>query len=195
MAYGHKGPEALSEGVYARDGRSEVRAMTEEAALRRRVRAWMLVFIVGLVVSGVTAFPLVWEVDVLARLIGATDAPGAYPPGGLPWWLATVREGLHAAADRYPFLFYGTDWLAFGHLVIALFFLGPLRDPVRNVFILRVGIAACVLVWPLALLCGPLRGIPFWWQLIDCSFGVFGLVPLLLCLRDVRRLEQIEAAR
>jgi hypothetical protein len=44
-------------------------------------------------------------------------------------------------------------------------------------------------IWPLALICGPIRGIPFYWQLIDCSFGFFGMIPLLLCLRDVGRLE------
>lgn len=163
---------------------------SEEVALRRRVRAWLWVFIIGLVISGVTAFPLVLEVDILARLIGASGPPESYPDGGVRWWIALVRAALHATDAQYPLLFYGTDWLAFGHLVIALFFVGPLRDPVRNVFVLRAGVAACVLVWPLALICGPLRGIPFWWQLIDCSFGVFGLIPLLLCLRDIRRLEK-----
>lgn len=162
-----------------------------EAALRRRIRGWMIVFIAGLVISGVTAFPLVPEIHLLARLIGATGAPESYPAGGVLWWIATVRTGIEVADTRFPFLFYGTDWLAFGHIVIALFFIGPLRDPVRNVFVLRAGIAACVLVWPLALICGPIRGIPFWWQLIDCSFGVLGMVPLLICLRDVRRLEEL----
>ena len=167
-------------------------AKNNRAAALRRIRVWMVVFVVGLVLSGVTAFPLVAEVDFLARLIGAEGIPGGYPYGGILWWIATVREGLHAADTQYPFLFYGTDWLAFGHLVIALFFLGPLRDPIRNVFILRVGVAACVLVWPLAVICGPLRGIPWYWRLIDCAFGILGLIPLLLCLRDVKRLEKAD---
>jgi len=34
------------------------------------------------------------------------------------------------------------------------------------------------------------RGIPFYWRVIDGSFGVFGAVPLVLSLRDVRRLER-----
>jgi hypothetical protein len=73
---------------------------------------------------------------------------------------------------RYPFIAYGTDWLAFGHLVIALFLVGPLMQPVRNIWCLRVGMAACVLVIPLALICGPIRGIPFGWQCIDSAFGL-----------------------
>ena len=39
---------------------------------------------------------------------------------------------------------------------------------------LYTGIAACLAVIPLALICGPIRGIPFYWRLIDCSFGVIG---------------------
>jgi hypothetical protein len=35
-------------------------------------------------------------------------------------------------SDKHPFLFYGFDWLALAHLVIALLFFGPYRDPIRN---------------------------------------------------------------
>jgi hypothetical protein len=166
-----------------------------EAVLRRRVRAWLVVFSVGLVLSGVTAFPLVWEVNLLARMLGipAGADPAAYD--GLRGWIATVQKGVTESDRLYPFLAYGTDWLAFGHLVIAVFFLGPLRDPVRNVWVIQAGMIACALVLPLALICGPIRGIPFGWRLIDCSFGVFGILPLWLCLRDIRVLGNIEAAK
>ena len=42
---------------------------------------------------------------------------------------------------------------------------------------------ACVGVIPLALLAGEIRGIPFGWRLIDCAFGVVGIVPLLIAWR------------
>jgi hypothetical protein len=77
----------------------------------------------------------------------------------------------------------GTDWLAFGHIAIALFFVGPLIRPSESRSVLWAGIAACILVIPLALICGAIRGIPFYWRLIDCSFGVIGVIPLLYCLR------------
>ena len=73
---------------------------------------------------------------------------------------------------------YGTDWLAFAHLVIAVAFIGPLLDPVRNRWVITFGMIACVMVLPLALICGPIRGIPLYWQLIECSLGVFGIIPL-----------------
>jgi hypothetical protein len=99
-----------------------------------------------------------------------------------------VYTGLMETSSRYPFLFYGTDWLAFGHFVIAISFLGPLRNPVRNNWVIDFGIIACALVIPFALIFGSIRGIPFWWRLIDCSFGVFGLVPLLFARRATKRL-------
>jgi hypothetical protein len=89
---------------------------------------------------------------------------------------------------RYPFMAYGTDWLAFAHLVIAIGFWGPLKDPVRNVWVVQFGMIACIAVVPLALIAGPIRGIPWGWQLIDISFGVLGIVPLLFAYANIRKL-------
>lgn len=160
-----------------------------------RVRFWIGVFIIGLVLSGVTAFPLVWEINLLARLlqIDPNVPPDVYT--GLRFWIAFVRQGVTETDRAYPFMAYGTDWLAFGHLIIALFFVGPLRDPKRNVWCLHVGLIACALVFPLALICGPLRGIPFYWRLIDCSFGILGAVPLLLALRLLSQIKSSDVAK
>jgi hypothetical protein len=90
--------------------------------------------------------------------------------------------------SKYPFIAYGFDWLAFGHLVIAVAFIGVWRDPVRNVWVVEFGKIACVMVIPWAIIFGGLRGIPVYWRLIDCSFGVFGIVPLWCCGRLIERL-------
>lgn len=159
--------------------------------LRRRVRAWLVVFIVGLVVSGLTAFPLETEVRVGLDVLQAWRAEQWAP--GLVEWFSRVEEGLTVTNDAYPFIAYGTDWLAFAHLVIAVAFWGPLRDPVRNVWVVDFGLIACAGVIPLALICGPIRDIPFGWTLIDMSFGVFGAVPLLLVRRMIGRLAVLES--
>jgi hypothetical protein len=52
---------------------------------------------------------------------------------------------------------------------------------------------ACAGIVPQALICGPIRGIPFFWTLIDMSFGVFGVIPLYVVLRKIRRLEALGA--
>ena len=142
---------------------------------------------IGLFLSGVTAFPLTQEVNWLASYIHE-GAPGI---AGFILW---VQHGLNETAERHPFLFYGTDWLAFAHIVIAFLFIGPYKDPVRNIWVIEWGMIACVLVIPLALICGPIRGIPFVWQLIDCSFGVVGIVPLIFCRRMIKELEALQGS-
>jgi len=54
---------------------------------------------------------------------------------------------------------------------------------------------ACVLVVPFALVMGGIRGIPFAWRLIDCSFGVFGIIPLWLCRQQIEQLARLNETR
>ena len=169
----------------------EERPSTEAEGLRRKIRTLIGIFIIALVFSGITAFPLRYELNLLGSLLGV-DASG-YPDGGLQWWIRTVRDGLADTDTRYPWMAYGTDWLAFAHLAIAVFFIGPWRDPVRNIWILHAGMLACVGVVFLALICGPIRGIPLYWRLIDCSFGI-GAFPILgWTVKLTRRLEKLSS--
>ena len=161
---------------------------TRPEILRRRIRILTGLFIAGLVVSGATAIPLEWELDACARMFGLSDSSEGRAAGGWAGWILRVRDGLHSTNINYPFIAYGYDWLAFGHLVIAIAFAGALRDPVRNLWLFQFGMIACVLVVPYALLCGRLRGIPVAWRLLDCSFGVVGFLPLWLCQRWTRAL-------
>jgi hypothetical protein len=164
--------------------------MTQSDHLRR-IRFWIALFIVGLVLSGLTAFPLQSELRWFLTLLQLEPfQPVAKSTGLLPW-IERVNEGLSATNAHYPFLAYGTDWLAFAHLVIAVAFIGPYVDPLRNRWVITFGLIACGGVFPLALIAGYVRGIPFVWRLIDCSFGVFGGIALLLCRRSILALEQI----
>ena len=165
--------------------------MTDPAPARlvRRIRIWLGLFMIGLVLSGITAFPLERETAKLNRIFSVPATPAAGEPA-LHLWLRRVHDGIVQTNRNYPFMAYGTDWLAFAHLVIAIAFFGPFLDPVRNKWVLVFGVIACTGVLPLALIAGPIRGIPFYWRLIDCSFGIFGAIPLLISLHYVRRLEQ-----
>lgn len=156
--------------------------MTQYAQLNR-IRFWLALFIVGLVLSGITAFPLQTELGWLVSFLHTESfQPLAISIGLLPW-IERVNRGLQATNAHYPFLAYGTDWLAFAHLVIATAFIGPYIDPVRNRWIITFGLIACAGIIPLALIAGYIRGIPLGWRLIDCSFGIFGAIPLLQCRR------------
>lgn len=155
----------------------------------------MVLFLIGLLISGLTAFPLLHEVRWLAACLGIPADASPAQEAGLRHWIALVREGLTHTYAQYPFIAYGTDWLAFAHLLFAvLFAAGPLRDPVRQRWVIDFGLFACVAVVPLALICGPLRGIPAYWRLIDCSFGVLGAVPLWMCRRAGTRLERVRTS-
>lgn len=150
----------------------------------RRIRLLLSVFVLGLVVSGLTAIPLQWEVGLLERWVGKSTLLAQAIPG-LVMWISRVNDGVQNGYGQYPFLAYGTDWLAFGHVAIAVAFLGALRDPIHNLWVIEFGMIACVLVLPWAVIFGPLRGIPPGWTLIDMSFGILGFIPLWLARRRI----------
>lgn len=158
-----------------------------ERKYRSVIRRWMIVFIVSLALSGITAFVvetgLAWIISLSSENTSA-----------LYTWLRECYDAIHFTNSKYPFIAYGFDWLAFGHLVIAIFFIGALKDPVKNIWVIKTGCIACVLVIPLAFIAGHLRQIPVFWRLIDCSFGVIGIIPLVICYRKVLALEKIENA-
>lgn len=152
------------------------------------IRVWIVIFIVCLAAAGITAFPLVWELQVASGVLHQLGVQHWAP--GLVNWIDRVHVGVDATNARYPWIFYGTDWLAFAHLMIAVAFIGPLLNPVRNIWVVQFGMIACICVIPLAAIAGPIRGIPLGWELIDMSFGVVGIIPLIIVYRLIRRLER-----
>lgn len=167
--------------------------MDRRRVLLRRIRILLAVVVLGLFVSGVTAFPLEAELNLLTGWLGVADDAQPSDHTGTLGWIVTVRNGLRDMYARYPWIAYGTDWLAFAHIVLAILFIGPMRDPVRNIWVIEFGMICCIGVIPLALICGPIRGIPFPWRLLDCSFGVFGFIPLYLARRFALELGRVGA--
>jgi len=146
------------------------------------VRGWILFFMISLFISGVTAMPVERELAFLSR---------CFPQGSLiDDWIETVFRGVAQTNLHFPFIAYGYDWLAFAHFVLAVLFIGPFRDPVRNKWVIEFGMIACLMIIPFALVVGHVRGIPLWWQIIDCSFGIIGLIPLGICLARIATIEE-----
>lgn len=152
--------------------------------LRKSIRGWMLFFILALLLSGITAFAI--ESELRWVLSWWPESESAFYT-----WLKTSCAAISDTNQKYPYIAYGYDWLAFAHIVIAIAFLGPLQNPVRNIWIIEFGCIACVLIFPVAMIAGHVRDIPFFWRLIDCSFGVLGLIPLVICYRKTKVLENI----
>ena len=160
------------------------------AGLLRRYRLALGFFIAGLVFGGLTAFPLLTELRLLAGWLGITNPADYAQLAGLPHWIARVLFALEQNQRDFPFLAYGTDWLAFGHLCIAVFFIRPWLKPLESDWVLQCGLVCCAAVIPAALIAGQIRGIPFYWRLIDSSFGIIGAIPLLYCLWLTRRMRE-----
>lgn len=148
---------------------------------KRNIKRWIIFFMVMLFLSGLTAMPLETELSFLSRCFPMDSSIG--------YWLDKVYQALHDTNNNYPFLAYGYDWLAFAHFVLAILFVGPLKNPVRNKWVIEFGMIACLLIIPFAFIAGHFRGIPFWWRLIDCSFGVVGIIPLMVCLKQINKIE------
>lgn len=165
--------------------------MSDKKKLLRWARFWLLLFIIGLVLSGLSAIFVEPVMKFLEGIFGDGTRIGAASPE-LATWITEVYDGVRNTGREYPFLFYGTDWLAFAHLAIAVIFLGPLRKPARNLPVIHAGMIVCILIIPWAMFFGPIRDVPFFRQLIDCSFGVGGLIALMLARRCTRKLIAIE---
>ncbi|MHA4811306.1 hypothetical protein ACX0G9_24610 [Flavitalea flava] len=177
-----------------------------------RIRCLLVFFMVVLALSGITAFPVYTE---LKWLLDSGITPSATPIGD---WLEKVWLGVKDAQERHPFIFYGFDWLAFAHLVIALLFVGPYRDPVyrdigllekitlcrntannglrlvdlwstKNKWVIEWAMLACIAILPLAMIAGPIRSIPWIHIFIDCSFGIIGIIPLGIIRHWILQLE------
>jgi hypothetical protein len=146
----------------------------------KKIRVALLFFIVALFLSGLTAIPIDSELQFLLHYTPANTA--------LHYWLSKVLSAYIVTKQQYPFLLYGYDWLAFAHFVLAILFIGPYKNPLRNVWVIEFGLIACILIIPFAFIAGWLRGISIGWRLIDCSFGVFGFALLWYCYTRLKKI-------
>ena len=151
--------------------------------LKKQIRCIIIFFMVALIISGATAIPAETELTIILKNIS--------PDTGIGSLLTKVLHAVQDTGAQYPFLFYGNDWLAFAHFVIAVTFIGVLKDPVKNIWVLQFGMIACVMVLPFALVAGGLRGLPIWWRLIDCSFGIIGFIPLWTSYKKTQKMEEL----
>jgi hypothetical protein len=149
----------------------------------KNIRIRTALFMAGLFISGLTCFPLQLEMDMANTLFAAW----AITP---PPFIQNVLLGITETLAKHTFPFYGFDWLGFAHILYAVLFYGVYKDPVKNIWVTQFGLIASVAIFPLAFIMGPLREIPFWWQLVDSSFGVIGLLVMVPVYRMTKTLEK-----
>lgn len=146
------------------------------------IKRLLLLFIVALFISGLTAIPIDAQLSFLLNNLSTGTT--------LYQWIEKVLNAYREVNNSHPFLFYGYDWLAFAHFALSILFIGPYKDPIKNTWVIEFGLIACVLVIPFAFIAGHFRGIPLGWRLIDCSFGVFGFALLWVIHRKIKLLDK-----
>lgn len=149
-----------------------------------KIRTYTVLLMIGLIIAGGTAFFIPWGVDLI---VSHSHLPKWINQTA---WLDYVHNGVNEIDNSFDFIWYGTDWIAFAHLLFAILFSGLYRDPVRNKWLVDFGLIACISIVPIALGFGHLRGIPVVWQLLDISFGVIAGAFLLRIKSLIQSLEK-----
>jgi len=85
----------------------------------------------SLFLSGLTAIPVDAQLSILVK----SFAQGSI----VHTWLQKVLLAYREVDTAHPFLLYGYDWLAFAHFILAILFIGPYKDPVRNIWVIQFG--------------------------------------------------------
>lgn len=152
--------------------------------LENKINIAIWITIVGLVLNGLTAFALHTELNIILHFKSLL-------PQSIYDWLFTVRQAVITAGQEYPFMLYGYDWLGFAHLFIAIAFFGPLKDPVKNEWVIKFGMIVSALTVFISLFYERIRDIPFIWSLIDAAIGLAAFIILFLCYRWIIKLKKV----
>ncbi|MBI5360025.1 MAG: hypothetical protein HZA48_05525 [Planctomycetes bacterium] len=155
-----------------------------------RIRVILIIFIVLFFLSGMTVFPVEWEVKTVINTVWGDAPPGVGFLSPMHKKLIEIRDSFPVIRDKYEFGIYGLDWLGFAFITMSILFIGVLRDPVKNKWVIQFALLCCPLSIIFAAVFAPMRGMPWQWVLIDSSFGVFGAMPLIIILRDIKKIEK-----
>ena len=153
--------------------------MKEKKAIQW-IRRLLMFFIIVLFLSGITAIFIEAELSFLLDIFSSSLQ--------LHYWLQKVLSSYKNVNNGAPFLLYAYDWLAFAHFILAILFIGPYRNPIKNVWVIEFGLISCLLIFPVAFVAGSFREIPVGWRLVDCAFGLFGFIPLWICYSKTKTL-------
>jgi len=98
-------------------------------------RIWLILFSAALIASGLTAIFAREGLQILSPFFSQGSFLWSLWPS-MSEWLTLVFRAIEEVYDKYPFLAYGYDWLAFGHFIISIPFLMALRDPLRDSWVI-----------------------------------------------------------
>jgi len=164
--------------------------MINEQKTLKKIRIYLILFLLALLFSLHTVVLVEIETELLAKYVGHDTFMEELCPS-ISAWIEHLNLAVSETYSSYPVFAYCMDWLSYAFVVLAIFLLGAIKDPVKNVWIVQVFMVACCLGFILPFIVGPIRDIPIFWRSIDSSFGLIGLLFLLLPYRLIRKLEAL----
>jgi hypothetical protein len=159
----------------------------KKTLLERKIRMATWVTIIGLVINGLTALSLSRDLSVALSFKSLL-------PDSFYNWFVTVQAAVTDTKAHYAFMLYGYDWLGFAHLFIAIAFIGVLKDPIKNEWVVQFGMIVSALTVVIALLFERLRDIPFTWSMVDVVIGIGAFIILYLCSRWINEWKKLSVS-
>jgi hypothetical protein len=145
----------------------------------------MAIVAFGLFVSGVTIWPVIWELKTAVKVVWGDTTPTL----AIHKFVLTAIDGIQEIQREQPFMIYAADWLAFALIVLSILFVGAMKDPVRNIWVVKFGLLCCFLSPILAIICIPIRQMPLSWFWCDFIFTPLAALPLWIAWRDLKKAE------
>ena len=165
------------------------------ANLLIRIRMVLTLAISCLILGSLATFAAPHSIAVVLAVFRRFDLATPATSHAL-MWLRHIQLQLGRDSHRHPMLHYGADLFAFVELAFALVLISPLRNPVRNQWVIQSGILACCCLIPFALILGPWHGLPMAWRIVSCVVALCGIAPLMLCRHYITLYETlIESVR
>jgi len=167
-----------------------MKIMKEEQIILRKIRFYLILFLLAILFSLHTVVFVEVETELFAKYLGHdTFMEKLYPC--VAEWMEHLHLAILETYTSYPVMAYCMDWLSYACVVFAVFLLGAIKNPVRNIWIVQAFMFACILAFFLPFIVGPIRDIPVFWRFIDSSFGIVGFLFLLLPYRLIKKLETL----
>ena len=145
----------------------------------KKIRIYLVIFFLGILFSLHTVLFVEVETAFFVKHLG----PGTAMEQKLPIvseWIENLYISVKETYTNYPAIAYCMDWLSYACVVFAIFMIGAIKDPVKNIWIIQAYMLACLLAAALPFIAGPFREIPIFWRFLDGSLGVIGFFVLLM---------------
>jgi hypothetical protein len=163
---------------------------TEQKKVLRKIRVYLVIFFLGILFSLHTVMFVEVETAFFVKHFGQ----GTLTAEKLPFfseWIENLHLSISETYKTYPVMAYCMDWLTYACVVFAMFIIGPIKDPIKNIWVIQVYMLGCILGMLLPFIVGPMREIPIFWRFLDGSFGLMGFIILLIPYRLIKKLETI----